>query len=144
MPHCTYHQCSVNMSHCILIVYMSLSSHCKYYHNITLHIIIISSSLLICKYHHMLIHSFVKPSLLHFVSFSLIFVHSKLSQFITLLSYLCVFLRLRVFNHTLPDLCVGDSYFYYLFLPLFVGCCISILLPGVQLHCTSLLHWDSF
>ena len=25
-----------------------------------------------------------------------------------------------------------------------MGCCISILLPGVELPCTSLLHWDSF
>ena len=128
----------------LICKYISLSTHCKYHHSIIVHIIIISS-LLIYKYHHMLIHllcSFVK--FVTFVSFRLIFVHSKLWQFITSLSYLCVFLRLRVFNHTLPVWCAGDSYLYYIFLPLFVGCCISILLSGVELPCTSLLHWDSF
>ena len=35
VPHCIYHQCLVNISHYILIVYISSSSHGKYHHNIT-------------------------------------------------------------------------------------------------------------
>ena len=57
VPHRIYHQCLVNISHCILIVHISLSLHHKYHHNITVHIITISSLLLICKCHHSLIHS---------------------------------------------------------------------------------------
>ena len=150
MPHHSYHQCLVNISSSVIIIitpsythckYISLPSYCKYYHNIFVHIII--SSLLIHKCH----PGFICSSIIftfHLVWFNCyLVIQSKCSQFITLLSYLCVFFGLRAFNHTLPDWCTGNSYLHYIFLPYFMGCCILALLTWVELQHTPLPHWDS-
>ena len=102
MSHCKY--LVVNIT--IFSLYISLPSHCKCHHSLTVCPLIVKSFWL-C--------SVVTLNFYNYLS-----------------SYLCFMLLpgLRVFNHTLPDWCVGDSYSCYLFLPFFVGCCLSVLLPG--------------
>ena len=101
-------------------------SHCKYLIiNITIISLYISSSH--CKYHHcsfvsVIIHSpSTRSSLNCFRSCSVITLNLLSITPLSYLCGLCWILGLRVFNHTLPDWCIGDSCFCYLFIPFLCG-----------------------
>ena len=142
--HLIYHQCLVNIFSIIIIIIVTSShSHCIYISIILVALYI--SSLLIHKYHHSPIHSLNLPNLVN----SCFVVYSKRSQFITLSSYLCIsfsfFFEIESLQPYPSSLMHrGLISLLCIFTIFYMGCCISILLTGVELHCTSLLHWDSF
>ena len=102
---------------------LSLLSHCKYLIiNITIISLYISSSH--CKYHHcsfvsVIIHSLSACSLLNHLDH--IFVLNLYHYSIELCCGLCQIQGLRIFNHTLPDWCIGDLYSCYLFFTILCG-----------------------
>ena len=148
MPHCMYHshQFLINRSS-YFIVYRLISLHLQIsslYH--LYRSFIISSSLLVVSS----IVSYTHQFIVHLFScyshpFRLIFVNiNHFSHIITMLHYLWACHSSGWESSTIPfQIDAQGTHICYLFLPCFRGCCIPVLLLGVELHHTSLLHWDS-